>query len=70
MGDQSLDLRLPKKISVKQLITELDTIFKNSGQRQKYQLKVTNKGILLGENDILSHYPITNGDRIKIEEMN
>lgn len=68
MEGQSRDLRLPVKITVKQLITELDHIFNVRKNRQKYQLKVTNKGILLGENDLLSQYPITNGDRIMIEE--
>ncbi|HEO6863582.1 secretion accessory protein EsaB/YukD, partial [Streptococcus agalactiae] len=28
-----------------------------------------NKGILLGENDILAHHPVTTGDRIRIEEF-
>ncbi|HGI2190872.1 TPA: EsaB/YukD family protein [Streptococcus agalactiae] len=65
MGETSKDLRIPLKISVKQLVMELDSIF----SRTKYQLRVINKGILLGENDILAHHPVTTGDRIRIEEF-
>lgn len=53
MGETSKDLRIPLKISVKQLVMELDSIFSRTERRTKYQLRVINKGILLGENDIL-----------------
>ncbi|HEO5517276.1 TPA: EsaB/YukD family protein [Streptococcus agalactiae] len=69
MGETSKDLRIPLKISVKQLVMELDSIFSRTERRTKYQLRVINKGILLGENDILAHYPVTTGDRIRIEEF-
>ncbi|HEO4396678.1 TPA: secretion accessory protein EsaB/YukD [Streptococcus agalactiae] len=52
MGETSKDLRIPLKISVKQLVMELDSIFSRTERRTKYQLRVINKGILLGENDI------------------
>ncbi|HHL0660698.1 TPA: EsaB/YukD family protein, partial [Streptococcus agalactiae] len=51
MGETSKDLRIPLKISVKQLVMELDSIFSRTERRTKYQLRVINKGILLGEND-------------------
>ncbi|MCK1205663.1 EsaB/YukD family protein [Streptococcus uberis] len=68
MGEEARDLRIPVKITVKQLITELDGIFGRPLDRNKYQLKVVNKGILLAENDVLARYPITNGDCIMIKE--
>ncbi|HEO7223005.1 TPA: secretion accessory protein EsaB/YukD, partial [Streptococcus agalactiae] len=52
-----------------QLVMELDSIFSRTERRTKYQLRVINKGILLGENDILAHHPVTTGDRIRIEEF-
>lgn len=67
MGETSKDLRIPLKISVKQLV--MDSIFSRTERRTKYQLRVINKGILLGENDILAHHPVTTGDRIRIEEF-
>ncbi|HGC9731623.1 TPA: EsaB/YukD family protein [Streptococcus agalactiae] len=69
MGETSKDLRIPLKISVKQLVMELDSIFSRTERRTKYQLRVINKGILLGENDILAHHLVTTGDRIRIEEF-
>ncbi|MCC9910542.1 secretion accessory protein EsaB/YukD, partial [Streptococcus agalactiae] len=53
MGETSKDLRIPLKISVKQLVMELDSIFSRTERRTKYQLRVINKCILLGENYIL-----------------
>lgn len=44
MGETSKDLRIPLKISVKQLVMELDSIFSRTERRTKYQLRVINKG--------------------------
>ncbi|MCC9909588.1 secretion accessory protein EsaB/YukD, partial [Streptococcus agalactiae] len=38
MGETSKDLRIPLKISVKQLVMELDSIFSRTERRTKYQL--------------------------------
>lgn len=62
------DIRIPRKIETKQLIKELDTIFSYPKERAKYQLKVFNKGLLLDEGDLLSDFPVTTGDQLKIEE--
>lgn len=68
MGDRCEDIRIPKRIEVRRLIRELDTIFSPGRVRHKYQLKVVNKGLLLDEGHHLSDYPITTGDLVEIEE--
>ncbi|AXJ12886.1 EsaB/YukD family protein [Streptococcus pluranimalium] len=70
MADQKQDVRIPRKIEIKQLIKELDNIFAYPKDRLKYQLKVINKGLLLDEGDVLADFPITTGDQLKIEEGN
>ncbi|MCB5954294.1 secretion accessory protein EsaB/YukD [Enterococcus sp. CWB-B31] len=63
-----VDLRIPVTSSVYSLIREVNEIFNKDILLKKYQLKVLNKGILLGEEDRLKDYSLTDGDRIEILE--
>ncbi|MEX2805596.1 EsaB/YukD family protein [Streptococcus sp. H31] len=64
-----MDIRIPRKIEVVELIEELDSIFGYEKKRRKYQLRVVNKGLLLDEGKNLSDFPVTTGDVIDIEEV-
>lgn len=64
--EKKVDLRIPKHISVYQLLKEINTIFQIEKQTAKYQIKVRNKGRLLDEEQKLSDYPITDGDIIEV----
>lgn len=66
LSDKSVDIRIPKKLTVQQLSQELISIFNLKSTR--YQLRVLNKGLLLFAGDSLIAYPITSGDRILLEE--
>lgn len=66
LSDKSVDIRIPKKVTVQQLSQELISIFNLKSTR--YQLRVLNKGLLLFAGDFLNDYPITSGDRILLEE--
>lgn len=66
LSDKSVDIRIPKKVTVQQLSQELISIFNLKSTR--YQLRVLNKGLLLFAGDFLIAYPITSGDRILLEE--
>lgn len=63
-----VDLRIPIKISIHQLVKEVNKIFGFDNRASKYQIKVKNKGILLDENQVLKNYPVTTGDIIEILE--
>ena len=65
-----MDVRIPIKIEVRKLIREFDKIFGNDSLRHKYQLRVVNKGLVLDEGKWLTHYPVTTGDVIEVEEIN
>lgn len=69
LGGRQVDLRIPRHITVKQLSQELNQIFGYSDTQSATQLLVTNKGLLLTEGAFLSDYPITTGDRLRIEEL-
>ena len=69
LGDRQVDLRIPRQITVKQLSQELHQIFGYPDGHSATQLLVTNKGLLLAEGALLSDYPITTGDRLRIEEL-
>lgn len=64
--EKQMDLRIPKNITVYRFIRELNQIFGKEKKRNKYQLKVVNKGILLDEEKKLKDWAITNGDIIEI----
>ena len=68
LSDRDVDIRIPRRIEVRRLIREIDSIFGPEVKRPKYQLRIINKGLLLDEGKYLSDYPITRGDLVEIEE--
>ena len=69
LKDRDVDVRIPRKIEVRRLIREIDTIFNPGIKRKKYQLRIVNKGLLISEGKHLSDYPMTTGDLVEIEEI-
>ncbi|MHC4038570.1 EsaB/YukD family protein [Streptococcus sp. KHUD_017] len=69
LKDRDVDVRIPRKIEVRRLIREIDTIFNPGIKRKKYQLRIVNKGLLIDEGKYLSDYPMTTGDLVEIEEI-
>jgi yukD len=69
LSERDVDIRIPRRIEVRRLIREVDTIFNPGKKRKKYQLRVVNKGLLLDEGKYLSDYPMTTGDLVEIEEI-
>ena len=69
LKDRDVDVRIPRKIEVRRLIREIDTIFNPGIKRKKYQLRIENKGLLIDEGKQLSDYPMTTGDLVEIEEI-
>ena len=69
LSERDVDIRIPRRIEVRRLIREVDTIFNSGKKRKKYQLRVVNKGLLLEEGKYLSDYPMTTGDLVEIEEI-
>lgn len=69
LKERDVDIRIPRRIEVRRLIREMDTIFNGAHKRKKYQLRVVNKGLLLDEGKYLSDYPMTTGDLVEIEEI-
>lgn len=67
--DISKDIRIPTKIEVRRLVRELDQIFNYPHQREKYQIHVVNKGLVLDEGDIVAHFPVTTGDILELKEI-
>jgi uncharacterized ubiquitin-like protein YukD len=65
-SDKTMDLRIPKNITVYRFIRELNQIFNREKNLKKYQIKVLNKGLLLDEEKKLKDYPITSGDIIEV----
>ncbi|MTD40440.1 secretion accessory protein EsaB/YukD [Erwinia sp. CPCC 100877] len=64
--NKKMDLRIPNNITVYRFIRELNQIFNKEKNLKKYQIKVSNKGLLLDEEKKLKDYPITNGDIIEV----
>ena len=69
LKDRDVDVRIPRKIEVRRLIREIDTIFNPGIERKKYQLRIVNKVLLIDEGKYLSDYPMTTGDLVEIEEI-
>ena len=69
LKERDVDIRIPRRIEVRRLIREMDTIFNGGHKRKKYQLRAVNKGLLLDEGKYLSDYPMTTGDLVEIEEI-
>ena len=69
LRERDVDIRIPRRIEVRRLVREVDTIFNPGIKRKKYQLRIVNKGLLIGEGKHLSDYPMTTGDLVEIEEI-
>ena len=69
LKERDVDIRIPRRIEVRRLIREVDTIFNSDKKRRKYQLRIVNKGLLIDEGKQLSDYPLTTGDLVEIEEI-
>lgn len=69
LGERQIDLRIPRQITVKQLSQEINQIFGYPDVQLTTQLLVINKGLLLAEGALLSDYPITTGDKLRLEEL-
>jgi uncharacterized ubiquitin-like protein YukD len=66
-GARRVDVRIPVKITVYQLLVELGQIFPDLGQpARRYQLRIPTKGLLLTEEDTLSRYPLATGDILEV----
>ena len=69
LRERDVDIRIPRRIEVRRLVREVDTIFNPGIKRKKYQLRIVNKGLLIDEGKYLSDYPMTTGDLVEIEEI-
>ncbi|MFC3931514.1 EsaB/YukD family protein [Streptococcus dentapri] len=64
-----MDLRIPRRLTVRQLYEELRQIYQFPQKSTSAQLLVVNKGLVLSETAYLSDYPITTGDYLRLEEF-
>lgn len=66
-GVRRADLRIPTRITVQRLVSELASIFPGIDTGvTKYQLRVLAKGLLLTEEDLLAAHPVTTGDVVEL----
>lgn len=66
-GAGDYDLRIPLHQPIKALLINLaETLKMEYYDISMCSIKVTNKAILLSDNDKLTDYPVTDGDRLKI----
>ena len=61
-----VDLRIPIYITTATLVNQLRSIFHLEENEGMKQIKVSSKGLILAENQLLYHYPVTDGDIIEI----
>ncbi|MDU8038065.1 MAG: secretion accessory protein EsaB/YukD, partial [Streptococcus sp.] len=47
LRERDVDIRIPRRIEVRRLVREVDTIFNPGTKRKKYQLRIVNKGLLI-----------------------
>ena len=66
---KSIDLRLPKSMTVGRLLKEMCPLFQWEGEVTSKQIYVPNKGMVLETDQRLFHYAIESGDLLEIEEM-
>ena len=66
---KSIDLRLPKTMTVGRLLKEMSLLFQWEGEVTSKQIYVPNKGLVLELDQRLSRYAIESGDLLEIEEM-
>lgn len=67
-GGTDRDISLLKNVEVRQLILSLENVFKQELCGQYCQIRIVNKGFLIGEGRTLSEFPIADGDIIEIME--
>ena len=67
--NRTLDLRLPKTMTVGRLLKEMSLLFQWEGKVTAKQIYVPNKGLVLEPDQRLSRYAIESGDLLEIEEM-
>lgn len=66
-GARRADLRIPARISVHRLLTELVAAEPALAVAvRKYQIAVPSKGLLLTEEDVIAQHPVTDGDVVEI----
>lgn len=66
-GERRADLRVPTRITVHRLVTELASIFPGiDAGLPKHQLRIRAKGLLLTEEDLLAAHPVTTGDVVEL----
>lgn len=65
--EQAADLRIPINVSVNQLIQAVtEALDIQADYTDSFQIRVTDKQLLLSDNQRVSDYPITNGDIIEL----
>ncbi len=65
--DKTYDLRIPKQITVKQLLIDIfDVLNIQTGHITPTTMKVATKGLVLADDDLLMDYPVTDGDLLAI----
>lgn len=66
-GGGAYDLRIPVQVTVKQLLLSVsDTLHIQQSDSSQYAIKVLTKKLLLTDDDMISHYPITDGDILQV----
>lgn len=65
--DRQIDLRIPTRLSVKQLLVEvMETLKLETPKNMRCAIKVKTKEILILDDDMLIDYPITDGDILTV----
>ncbi|WP_062050960.1 EsaB/YukD family protein [Bacillus sp. JCM 19034] len=61
------DLRIPVQVTAKQLLLSVsDTLHIQQTDSSQYAIRVLTKKLLITDDDIVSHYPITDGDILQV----
>ncbi len=66
INDYAYDMRIPINQSVKDLMLEIFDVNQINISKKNYHIKIMNKDIVILENEMLSSYPLSNGDVIKL----
>lgn len=61
------DLRIPIQVTVKQLLLDVvETLKLDQLKNSRCAIKVITKGLLLADDDMLTDYPVTDGDVLTV----
>lgn len=60
------DLRIPVQITVKKVLMNLIETLRIANEVNKYVIKIKTKGLILMDDDVLTDYPIANGDILTV----